>query len=174
MLEVGMSETEHDLRILEALERDPELTQAGLAAQLGVAVGSVNWYLKRLVRKGYIKVTRLQRRRVKYLVTPKGLARKGRLTLQYMKASLRVYRELRQAARAMLARLRAAGFAAVRVPGRDEAAEILRLTCLEAGVRVENDSGDALPTVRVEGTQFVLEWPAGAADSPEGEEGADG
>jgi len=169
-----MSETERDLRILEALEHNPELTQAGLAAQLGVAVGSVNWYLKRLVRKGYVKVTRLQRRRVKYLVTPAGLARKGRLTLQYMRASLRVYRELRQAARETVARLRKAGFAAVRVTGRDEASEILRLTCLEAGVRMEEDPAAAIPSVGVDGTQFVLDWPAGSASSPDGREGSDG
>ena len=65
-----MSDVERQLRILEALERNPETTQASLAAQLSVAVGSVNWYLKRLVRKGYVKVTRMERRRLKYCVTP--------------------------------------------------------------------------------------------------------
>jgi DNA-binding MarR family transcriptional regulator len=169
-----MSEDEHDLRILEALAENPEVTQAGLATRLGVAVGSVNWYLKRLIRKGYIKVTHLQRRRLKYLVTPKGLARKGHLALQYMEASLRVYRELRQAARETLGRLREAGYPAVKMLGGGEAAEIFCLSCLEAGVQVEDDAAGALPAVRVEGTQFVLEWPAGAANSPEGKERVDG
>jgi DNA-binding MarR family transcriptional regulator len=44
--------TAHELRILEQLETNPDLTQASLAARLGVAVGTVNWYLKRLVAKG--------------------------------------------------------------------------------------------------------------------------
>ncbi|MBN1978740.1 MAG: winged helix-turn-helix transcriptional regulator, partial [Anaerolineae bacterium] len=65
-----MSETERQLRILEVLEQNPETTQATLAAQLGVAVGSINWYLKRLIRKGYVKATKMERRRLKYFVTP--------------------------------------------------------------------------------------------------------
>ncbi len=154
-----MSEVEHNLRLLEALESNPEATQADLAAQLGVAVGSVNWYLKRLVHKGYVKVTRLQRRKLMYFVTPKGLALKARLTMQYMRASLRVYRELRQAAKEILAELRKAGHTAVRADGLNEAMEILRLTCLEEGVRVERCRKASLPVVRVQGKGFVLEWP---------------
>ncbi len=105
-----MSEIERQLHILEALEREPATTQARLAAQLGMAVGSVNWYLKRLIRKGYAKVTQMERRRLKYFVTPQGLALKARLTSEYMEASLRVYRELRQAAREALAQVRGAGY----------------------------------------------------------------
>lgn len=154
-----MSELERQLRILEALEREPNTTQAGLAAQLGVAVGSVNWYLKRLIRKGYVKVTRMERRRLKYLVTPQGLALKARLTSQYLEASLRVYRELRQAARETLAQVRGQGYAAVRADGRDEAIEIFRLTCLEEGVPVQTSAPSSLPVVRAEGTRFTVEWP---------------
>jgi len=105
-----MSEIERQLHILEALEREPATTQARLAAQLGMAVGSVNWYLKQLIRKGYAKVTQMERRRLKYFVTPQGLALKARLTSEYMEASLRVYRELRQAAREALAQVRGAGY----------------------------------------------------------------
>jgi DNA-binding MarR family transcriptional regulator len=154
-----MPEIERQLRILEALERDPNTTQARLAAQLGVAVGSVNWYLKRLIRKGYVKAKRMERRRLKYLVTPQGLALKARLTSQYMEASLRVYRELRQAARETLAQVHSKGYTAVSVDGKDEVMEIFRLTCLEEGVRVERNPAASLPDVRAEGTGFVLEWP---------------
>jgi len=171
-----MSEMERQLRILEALERNPETTQATLAAQLGVAVGSVNWYLKRLIRKGYVKAMHLERRRLKYLVTPQGLALKARLTSEYVRASLQVYRELRQAARETLALVRGRGYAAVKTDrleslphdndrleslphGRDEALEIFRLTCLEEGVPVEKSSPSPLPQVRAEGTGFVVEWP---------------
>ena len=152
-----MSETEHDLRILEVLEQDPETTQAGLAAQLGVAVGSVNWYLKRLIKKGYIKATRMQRSRLKYFVTPEGLALKARLTKEYMEVSLQVYRELRQAAREVLEDMRERGYAALRAEGRGEAMEIFRLTCLAEGVELEDDP--ALPEVRAEGRGFAVEWP---------------
>lgn len=151
---------ERDLRILEQIERNPDLTQADLAARLGVAVGSVNWYLKRLINKGYIKVRQMQRRRLKYFVTPQGLALKARLTSQYMEVSLRVYRELRQAARETLASVRDRGYTTIKADGKDEAMEIFRLTCLEEGVGIEKDSSSPMPEVRVEGTGFVVEWPA--------------
>ncbi len=154
-----MSEVERQLRILEALERNPDTTQANLAAQLGVAVGSVNWYLKRLIRKGHIKVTHLERRKLKYFVTPKGLALKARLTSEYMEVSLRVYRELRQAARETLAQVRESGYTAVKADVCGEAMEIFRLTCLEEGVGVGKNPSSPLPEVRAEGMQFVVEWP---------------
>ncbi len=155
-----MSEVERQLRILEVLEQTPETTQASLAAQLGVAVGSVNWYLKRLIRKGYVKATKMERRRLKYFVTPQGLALKARLTSQYMEVSLRVYRELRQAARETLAQVRSKGYVAVRADSKDEAMGIFRLTCLEEGVPVEKSPSSSLPEVWAEGTGFVVEWPA--------------
>src|SRR5512135_3611777 len=132
-----MAETDQELRILEAIEQNPDVTQANLAVQLGVAVGKVNWYLKRLVNKGYVKVTHLQRRKLHYFLTPSGLALKFELTRSYLEVSLRVYRELRQAAHAALHEVREAGYAAVHIAGHDEASEILRLTCLEEGIAVD-------------------------------------
>ena len=64
-----MSTSDIQRRLLEAIEQNPDTTQASLATQLGVAVGSVNWHLKRMTRKGYVKVTQLQRRKLKYFVT---------------------------------------------------------------------------------------------------------
>ena len=57
------TDSTRDLRLLEHIELDPDVTQASLAGQLGVAVGTVNWHLKRLVAKGYIKVKRAERRK---------------------------------------------------------------------------------------------------------------
>jgi DNA-binding MarR family transcriptional regulator len=154
-----MAKVEHQLRILEALEREPDTTQASLAAQLGVAVGTVNWYLKRMVRRGYVKAKQMERRRLKYFVTPQGLALKARLTKEYMEVSLRVYRELREAARETLAQVRDGGYSTVKADGRGEAMEIFGLTCLEEGVGIDRDPAGPLPEVWAEGTQFVVEWP---------------
>jgi DNA-binding MarR family transcriptional regulator len=149
---------EHELRILEEIERNPETTQATLAAQLGVAVGSINWYVKRLINKGYIKVTHLQRRKLHYFLTPSGLALKVKLTRSYMEMSLSLYRELRQAAQTTLAQVRKGGYSTVCLEGDDEAAEILRLTCAEQGVRIEKKSARA-PVIRADGKEFVVTWP---------------
>ncbi len=155
-----MSETDQELRILEAIEQNPDVTQASLAVQLGVAVGSVNWYLKRLIGKGYVKVTHLQRRKLHYFLTPSGLALKFQLTRSYMDVSLRVYRELREAARAVLAEVQQHGYTRVCVEGQDEAIEILRLTCLEQGIAAEPEAADA-PVLRSNGRGFLVEWPEG-------------
>jgi DNA-binding MarR family transcriptional regulator len=156
---VKVSASDIQLRLLEAIENNPDTTQANLAAQLEVAVGSVNWYLKRLIRKGYVKVTRLQKRKLRYFVTPQGLALKAHLASKYLEASLRVYRELRQGAREALTELKKAGYDAVHLEENGEAIEIFRLTCLEQDVKVVSGSTDGLPKVIVEGTGFVVRWP---------------
>ncbi len=165
MLRCPLAEVDHELKILEAIERDPDVTQASLALHLGVAVGKVNWYLKRLVTKGYVKVTHLQRRKLHYFLTPSGLALKFELTRSYMEVSLRVYRELREAARQALDEVRGAGYEGIVVLGQDEAAEILRLTSLEQSVPVMR-LGENLPVLRGEGRSFVITWPAGGPTRP--------
>ncbi len=151
-------DVKHELQILEEIEDNPDITQAGLAAQLGVAVGSVNWYVRRLVNKGYIKVTHLQRRKLRYFLTPSGLALKVKLTREYMQVSLRVYRQLRQAAQKAVAQIRQAGYTTACVEGQDEAAEIMRLTCLEQNIKVEKTSSGA-PILKSNGKDFVVTWP---------------
>ena len=86
----------YDLEILNHIDENPDITQADLATKLGVAVGSVNWYIKRLINKGHIKVTQMQRRRLRYLLTPQGIAEKTRLTKEFMRASLKYYRLTRE------------------------------------------------------------------------------
>ncbi len=162
-----MSETDQELRILEAIEQNPDVTQASLAVQLGVAVGSVNWYLKRLINKGYVKVTHLQRRKLHYFLTPSGLALKFQLTRSYMDVSLRVYRELRAASRATLAEVQQRGYECVRVDGEDEATDILRLTCLENGIAIREE-GTGMPAVCGQGIGFAITWPAGPEKGEEG------
>ena len=85
-----------ELILLEEIEHDPDVTQATLAAQLGVAVGTVNWHLKRLISKGYVKVKRAQRRKLRYIITPEGIAFRAHLTVNYIETSLHLYRRTRQ------------------------------------------------------------------------------
>ena len=154
-----ISEVERDLRILEYIEREPDITQAGMATRLGVAVGSVNWYLKRMLAKGYVKAKRMRRKRLQYLITPQGMAEKGRLAYEYMQASLHVYREVRVEAKRLLERVQAAGYREVRIEGDGDVAEICRLTCLEQGVQIESMSEkDRIPVLRVDGRGVKLEW----------------
>ena len=150
----------HELRILEQIEQDPEATQSDLAARMGVAVGTVNWYVKRLVKKGHIKVTRLQRRRLRYLITPEGIAEKTRLAMEYVQVSMGMYRATRQQARELLAKAREAGFQSVSVSGQGDLVDVCRLTCLEQSIPMAApDSDGELPVLRVSGSAVMLEMP---------------
>lgn len=155
----------YDLEILNHIDDNPETTQADLATQLGVAVGSVNWYIKRLINKGYIKVTRMQRRRLRYLLTPQGIAEKSRLTKQFVQASLHWYRVTREDSQRLLAEVKAAGFNTVGIKADGDLAEIIYLTCLEAGVDVADPIDPSLPVFRIENWQTVVDWPASEKDT---------
>jgi DNA-binding MarR family transcriptional regulator len=123
-----------DLKLLEHIEHDPDVTQANLADQLGVAVGTVNWHLKRLVAKGYVKVKRAERRKLRYIITPEGIALRTRLTVDYIDQSLRLYRRVRVRVSEILDEVQGAGYSQVYILGDGDIADICRLTCLEKGI----------------------------------------
>jgi DNA-binding MarR family transcriptional regulator len=154
------SSEEYDLQILSHLEENPDTTQADLATQLDVAVGSVNWYIKRLINKGYIKVTKMQRRRLRYLLTPKGISEKTRLMGKFMQASLRWYRVTREDSKKLLHQAKQAGYDTVCIKGDGDLAEIIYLTCLEADVNVKEEIDSSYPVFRIEDWQTVVDWPA--------------
>ncbi|MBI3378800.1 MAG: winged helix-turn-helix transcriptional regulator [Nitrospirae bacterium] len=84
------------LRLLDELTKESVITQRALADRLGIALGLVNAYVKRLYNKGHIKVKNLPRNRVKYIITPKGFAEKAKLTYSYMNRSIDYFRDVRQ------------------------------------------------------------------------------
>ena len=71
------------------------VTQRHLAKKHGLALGLTNLLLRRLVKKGYVKIVNLQRNRLGYLLTPTGLTEKVRLTYEYIEYSLYFYRQIR-------------------------------------------------------------------------------
>ena len=88
-------EAQRQLTVLDEVERNQHITQRNLSAKLGIALGLTNVYLKRLIRKGYIKCVNVPPNRLLYFITPQGIVEKTRLTYQYMDYSLRLYREVR-------------------------------------------------------------------------------
>ena len=85
----------HILRLMGEVDRDGNSSQRELSQRLDISVGLVNTFLKRLVNKGYFKVKTMPRNRVKYFLTPEGLARKGRLTAEYLRYSINFYRDVK-------------------------------------------------------------------------------
>ncbi|NLB72053.1 MAG: winged helix-turn-helix transcriptional regulator, partial [Chloroflexi bacterium] len=82
--------------MLTHIEANPDINQVTLADELGVAVGTINWHLKRMVAKGYVKVKRAQRKKLRYIITPEGIALRAALTVDYIKNSFNLYRQVRE------------------------------------------------------------------------------
>jgi DNA-binding MarR family transcriptional regulator len=157
------SDPDRDLTILERIEQDPDATQASLAAQLGVAVGTINWHLKRLVEKGYVKVRRVERRKLRYIITPEGIALRARLAIDFIQNSFRIYRLVRERMIAALNEVQSAGKHSIRLAGEGDVAEICRLTCLERGVQTTTDIH--APLLRIQGLKIIID-PDGNGSTP--------
>src|SRR5574339_153122 len=123
-----------ELTLLETIESDPDVNQTTLATQLGVTVGKVNWHLNRLIAKGYVKVKRAERKKLRYIITPEGIALRARLAVDYVERSFTIYRKTRQRVSEYLSQVNAAGYDCVRIIGKGDVADICRLTCLEHGI----------------------------------------
>jgi len=123
-----------DLTVLDAIAENRHITQRSLAAKLGIALGLTNIYLKRLIRKGYIKCINVQSNRLLYLITPQGITEKTRLTYEFMDYSLQLYRQVRQHLSAVLRPCREEGVQRIAVYGSGEAAELAYLSLKEQGL----------------------------------------
>jgi DNA-binding MarR family transcriptional regulator len=129
-------EARRNLRALEAIAEDERITQRTLANELGIALGLTNLYLKRLVRKGYVKCVNVQSNRLRYLLTPQGIAEKTRLTYDFMEYSLVLYGQVRQHLRRVLTPWVLDGRKRVAVYGTGEAAELAYLSIAELGLEL--------------------------------------
>ncbi len=145
---------QHEYALLNEIAQDPLVTQASLSNRLDIAVGSVNWYIKRLINRGWIKVSHLDRTRLKYDLTPEGMMVFTQRALLYARDSLKVYSRFRQKAKALADELVKKGIRQVYLDGNDELIDILRLTCIEADIRLlESPDGVIL---KVDGQDYCM------------------
>ncbi len=152
------SHDEYSHRILTAIGEGRPVSQRLLSRELGVALGLTNLLVRRLVKKGYVKVTTIPRNRVRYLITPAGLAEKTRLTYQFMNYSLRLYRQARQQLRVALHHENGMPPPRVAIFGTGEAAEIAYLGLKEQGL-------EPVAVFTIEGGGTFLGMPVGALDA---------
>lgn len=129
-------EDRRNLQALEAIAEDAHITQRSLANRLGMALGLTNIYLKRLVRKGYVKCVNVQSNRLRYLLTPTGIAEKTRLTYEFMEYSLFLYGQVRQHLRAVLQSAVRENRTRIAIYGTGEAAELAYLSITELGLQL--------------------------------------
>jgi DNA-binding MarR family transcriptional regulator len=133
------------LGLLDAVEQDRAQSQRLLASELGIALGLVNAYLKRCVKKGLVKVRSAPARRYAYYLTPQGFAEKSRLTVEYLSYSFSFFRQAKTDCTDLFKATSARNVESVLLAGRSDLAEIAALCAMEHGVKiagvVQKDAG---------------------------------
>jgi EPS-associated MarR family transcriptional regulator len=86
-------------KLMRLLETNPQLSQRDVARELGISLGKVNYCLRALVQRGWVKVTNFTNSRNKaaymYLLTPRGIEAKAKITVRFLQAKMREYEALR-------------------------------------------------------------------------------
>ena len=101
------SHDHHVRRILDAVESQPDVSQRSLSRELGVALGLTNLLVGRVVRKGWVRVIHVKPNRLRYFLTPAGIAEKSRMSRAYLEASVQFYRQTRDRIRLQFSALSA-------------------------------------------------------------------
>ena len=132
----GERDDELVLELLDAIGKQSDLSQRHLARQLGVALGLANSYLKRCIRKGYVKIRTAPANRYLYYVTPKGFAEKSRLTAKYLSYSFAFYRRASASCAEVFQQCALRGWKRVVLCRISDLAEIASLQATEAEVEI--------------------------------------
>ena len=117
-------EPEVTLDLLSAVEANEQHSQRSLSRDLGIALGLTNAYVKRCVKRGWIKASQAPPNRYAYYLTPKGFSEKSRLTARYLKSSFSFYRRARNELDDLFDEIMKSGHRRVVLAGRSELAEI--------------------------------------------------
>ena len=96
-----MKNEQDHFEVLRKIQKKPEASQRKLAQELGFSLGKLNYYLKALQKKGYVKLQNFQKQSNKinylqYVITPKGIAERTKLTINFMKRKMKEYGELKK------------------------------------------------------------------------------
>jgi len=130
------NQAEITLGVLSAVEENQHVTQRRVAKNLGVALGLINSYLKRCIKKGFVKISHAPANRYSYYLTPAGFAEKGRLTAEYLSGSFTFFRNARQQCEDILSQCMADEHQNVVLVGGGDLAEIVILCAREFDIRL--------------------------------------
>ena len=146
---------DREYKLLDAISKDSLVTQANLATSLKMAVGSVNWYIKKLISRGYLKASRMDRTRLRYNLTAEGMSALTQRATQYAIDSLQVYRNLRESAKSVIEDMHRREISRVFLDGNNEFMDIFRLSCIEASIAIDESAHEWI--VKNYGANYVLE-----------------
>jgi DNA-binding MarR family transcriptional regulator len=129
-------ETEGDrivLGLLNSVDQDGARSQRHFAADLGIALGLVNAYLNRCIKKGLVKASQAPARRYAYYLTPQGFAEKSRLTVEYLSSSFAFFRKAKADCSSMFELARQRHLRRLVLLGISDLAEVAAICAIESG-----------------------------------------
>jgi len=124
------------LELLQAIDQKDDISQRHLAQEMGVALGLANSYLKRCVKKGWVKMTTAPANRYLYYVTPTGFAEKARLTADFFTTSLALFRQSGDEYSRVFAQCSEAGSRRILLGGLSDLTEIAVMRSMQSDVHV--------------------------------------
>ena len=124
------------LKILEQVDNDRTSSQRDMAGELNISLGLGNSFIKRLAKKGYLKITSIPKNRIKYILTPRGAAEKTRLTYLYIQHSYSFYKEARQKLRDLYIDLEKQNLTRIVFYGAGDLAEIAYISLQETDIQL--------------------------------------
>lgn len=123
------------LNLLNSVD-DGASSQRRIAEELGIALGLVNAYLKRCVKKGLVKVSQAPARRYAYYLTPQGFAEKSRLTVEYLSSSFSFFRQAKADCAQVFELAKQKNLQNLVLCGKSDLAEIAILSAVDCGVSI--------------------------------------
>ena len=148
------------LGLLDSVERDGGQSQRRIASELGIALGLVNAYLKRCVKKGLVKANQAPARRYVYYLTPQGFAEKSRLTVEYLSYSFRFFRQAKADCAALLHAAGERGVFRIAFAGKSDLAEIAAICAMDAGMMIVAVVDPDATESRFVGSRLLTSWDA--------------
>lgn len=122
------------LGLLNSVEQNGARSQRHFAAELGIALGLVNAYLNRCIKKGLVKASQAPARRYAYYLTPQGFSEKSRLTVEYLSSSFGFFRKAKADCIKVLEIAKERNFKHLALLGVSDLAEIAAICAIETDV----------------------------------------
>jgi len=122
------SEHMRDLQVLEEIEQNPKVSQRELSNKFGIALGVTNACIKRMARRGLIRLKGIPPRRIAYYITPKGFAEKANLALRFFSYNIRHYSEMKKQISTKLIEMENTGVKRVAFYGLGDEMEVAYIT----------------------------------------------
>jgi len=126
---------DYEFKIIDEIDKDLNTTQRKISRQIGLSLGMTNLVIKKLIAKGYIKVKGLDRRRVQYILTPRGFAEKVKKTHLYLLRTIDTLKRLKEKIQDTVLEYYEKGERNFTILGRGELADVVEISLRDMGKR---------------------------------------